>query len=143
MTALLHKPSHKALKLLGKGGKKLIAAVPFVGAVIGHASAAEAAMSGDIKGAALDEFGNVPVAGNLLDAARGGMDIGEALDVWLGISDVAAGHGDKVRENAKSIGFSEDTAFYIGAGGAALSAVTVAPRIAFENTVKEWWGGRK
>ncbi|KAH7317419.1 hypothetical protein BKA65DRAFT_483637 [Rhexocercosporidium sp. MPI-PUGE-AT-0058] len=94
-------------------------------------------------GAALDEFGNVPVAGDLLDAARGGMDIGEALDVGLGISDVAAGYGDKVREYAKSIGFSEDTAFYIGARGAALSAVTVAPRIAFENMVKEWWGGRK
>ncbi|KAF2012901.1 RHS repeat-associated core domain protein [Aaosphaeria arxii CBS 175.79] len=132
----------KALKLLGKGGKKLLAAVPFVGAVMGHASAAEAAMSGDIQGAALDEFGNVPVAGDLLDAARGGMDIGAALDAGLGISDVAAGHGEDVRKFAKDIGFSEDTAFYIGAGGAALSSITVAPRIALENTIKEWWNGR-
>ncbi|KAL2060433.1 hypothetical protein VTL71DRAFT_9464 [Oculimacula yallundae] len=133
----------KALKLLGKGGKKLLAAIPFVGAVLGHASAAEAAMSGDVKGAALDEFGNVPVAGDLLDAARGGMDIGEALEVGLGISDVAAGHGEKVRGLAKSLGFGEDASLYIGAGGAALSSITVAPRIALENTVKEWWGGRK
>jgi RHS repeat-associated protein len=133
----------KALKLLGKAGKKFIAAVPFVGAVLGHASAAEAAMSGDVKGAALDEFGNFPVAGDILDAARGGMDIGEALNVGLGVSDVAAGHGVKVREYAKSIGFSADTALYIGAVAAGLSAITVAPNIAFENTIKEWWDGRK
>jgi RHS repeat-associated protein len=134
--------SSKALKVatkLGKAGRHFAAAIPIAGIVLGQASAAHAASQGDYQGAALDEAGFVPVAGDLLDAFRGGVALGQAADEALGISDVAAGHGEKFERAAKSVGLGEDASRIVGATGAALSAITVAPSIALQNTVMGWF----
>lgn len=135
------KESGKGLKVAGKlakAGRHFAAAVPIAGIVLGQASAAHAASTGDYTGAALDEAGFIPVAGDLLDAARGGMALGEALDEGLGISDVAAEHGARFEKAAKFLGLGEDASLVVGATGAALSAITVAPTIALQRTVVGW-----
>ena len=73
----------RAGRHLKKAGKRALAAIPVVGSFVGHASSAQAAASGDITGAALDEFGNVPVAGDLVDAGRAGYAVGEAINELL------------------------------------------------------------
>ncbi|ERF71377.1 hypothetical protein EPUS_09301 [Endocarpon pusillum Z07020] len=128
----------KALKLLGKAGRHFVAALPVLGMVMGHASAAHAAANGDLQGAALDEAGFIPVAGDLLDAGRGGLALGEALDEGLGISDVAVEHGAVADKLAQDMGFSRETSMYIGAGTSALSAITVSPGIALHKTATEY-----
>jgi hypothetical protein len=90
-------------------------------------------------GTALDEAGFIPVAGDLLDAARGGIALGEALDEGLGISDVAAEHGERFEKAAKYVGLGEDASRIVGATGAALSSITVAPTIALKRTVVGWF----
>ncbi|MBI5145809.1 MAG: VCBS repeat-containing protein [Thaumarchaeota archaeon] len=129
----------KVLKALGKAGRHLAAAVPLLGIVAGQASAATAVHQGDYTGAAMDEIGFIPVVGDLLDAARGGLALGEALNEGLGIEDVAGKHGMAVEGAAKSLGFSQDTSRLIGATGAALSSITVAPSIALQQTVFGWF----
>ncbi|WP_204043226.1 SpvB/TcaC N-terminal domain-containing protein [Acrocarpospora phusangensis] len=128
----------KVLTKLGKAGRHFVAAVPVAGIVLGQASAAHAASQGDYTGAALDEAGFVPVVGDLLDAARGGMALGEALEEGLGISDIAAEHGRLVEGVARSAGLSQDASMIVGATGAAVSAITVAPRIAVKRTIEGW-----
>jgi RHS repeat-associated protein len=63
--------------------KRAGAAIPIIGIVVGQASVAQAATTGDYTGAALDEFGFVPVAGDLVDAGRAGYALGEAINVFL------------------------------------------------------------
>lgn len=136
------KESGKGLKVAGKlakAGRHFAAAVPIAGIVLGQASAAHAASTGDYTGAVLDEAGFIPVAGDLLDAARGGMALGEALDEGLGISDVAAEHGDRFEKAAKFVGLGEDASRIVGATGAALSSITVAPSIALQRTISGWF----
>jgi hypothetical protein len=129
----------RVLTKLGKAGRHFVAAVPFIGIALGQASAAHAAAKGDYTGAALDEAGFIPVAGDLLDAARGGIAVGEALDEGLGISDVAAEHGERFEKAAKFVGLGEDAARIVGATGAAISSITVAPSIALKRTVMGWF----
>jgi RHS repeat-associated protein len=129
----------KALAKLGKAGRHFAAAIPIAGIVLGQASAAHAASQGDYTGAVLDEVGFIPVVGDVLDAARGGVALGEALDEGLGISDVAAEHGMKFEAAAKSVGLGEDSSRIVGAAGAALSSITVAPQIALQRTVAGWF----
>jgi hypothetical protein len=129
----------KVLAKLGKAGRHFAAAIPIAGIVLGQASAAHAASTGDYAGAALDEAGFIPVAGDLLDAARGGMALGEALDEGLGIGDVAAEHGERFEKAAKFIGLGQDASMIVGATGAALSSITVAPTIALKRTVMGWF----
>jgi len=136
------KESGKGLKVAGKlakAGRHFAAAIPIAGIVLGQASAAHAASTGDYTGAVLDEAGFIPVAGDLLDAARGGVALGEALDEGLGISDVAAEHGERFEKAAKFVGLSEDASRIVGATGAALSSITVAPSIALQRTVAGWF----
>ncbi|UJS21753.1 MAG: RHS repeat-associated core domain-containing protein [Candidatus Brocadia sp.] len=136
------KESSKGMKVaakLGKAGRHLAAAIPIAGIVLGQASAAHAASQGDYMGTALDEAGFIPVAGDLLDAARGGIALGEALDEGLGISDVAAEHGERFEKAAKYVGLGEDASRIVGATGAALSSITVAPTIALKRTVVGWF----
>jgi len=136
------KESGKGLKVAGKlakAGRHFAAAVPIAGIVLGQASAAHAASTGDYTGAVLDEAGFIPVAGDLLDAARGGVALGEALDEGLGISDVAAEHGERFEKAAKFVGFGEDASRIVGATGAALSSITVAPSIALQRTITGWF----
>ncbi len=129
----------KALAKLGKAGRHLVAAIPVAGIILGQASAAHAASQGDYAGAAMDEAGNIPVVGDLLDAARGGIALGEALDEGLGISDVAAQHGQRFEQAAKAVGLGQDASTVVGAIGAGLSAITVAPSIALAQTVSGWF----
>ncbi|MFD4444743.1 SpvB/TcaC N-terminal domain-containing protein [Nocardia sp. NPDC058519] len=136
------KESEKGLKAAGKlakAGRHFIAAIPFAGIVLGQASAAHAASTGDYTGAALDEAGFIPVVGDLLDAARGGVALGEALEEGLGISDTAAEHGERFEKAAKFVGLGEDASRFVGATGAALSSITVAPSIALQRTVAGWF----
>jgi hypothetical protein len=79
------------------------------------------------------------VAGDLLDAARGGVALGEALDVGLGITDVGVEHGKRFEKAAKFVGLGEDASRIVGATGAALSSITVAPSIALRRTVAGWF----
>jgi hypothetical protein len=134
----------KALKLLKKAGKFGLAAIPFLGTWLGHASAAEAAASGDYAGAALDEAGNIPVAGDLLDAGRGGWALGEAIDEGLGITDLAQEDGKKAEAIAKKLGASDDTAMYIGATAAGLASVGLVlnPIELTKRKYQEWKNGR-
>ncbi len=73
-----------------KGIKLLGAAVPFAGTSIGHASAVQAASEGRVGEAALDEAGNIPFWGDLLDAFRGSYEIASGVDEMLGISNSVA-----------------------------------------------------
>lgn len=75
--------SPKALRAadhLSTAARRGLAALPVVGAILGQASAAQAAASGDVQGAALDELGNIPIAGDLLDAGRAGYALGESIN---------------------------------------------------------------
>lgn len=129
----------RVLAKIGKAGRFAVAAIPIAGIVLGQASAAHAASQGDYAGAALDEAGLIPVAGDLLDAARSGVALGEALDEGLGISDVAPEHGEQFEKAAKFVGLGDDASRIVGATGAALSSITVAPSIALQRTVMGWF----
>lgn len=120
----------KVMAKLGKAGRHALAAIPIAGAVIGHASAAHAASQGDYTSAALDEAGFIPVAGDLLDAGRAGIALGEALDEGLGISTIAAEHGMAIQDAAKGLGMGETASFVVGAVGTVASSWTVAPVMA-------------
>lgn len=116
----------KALKALGKAGRHLAAAVPLVGIVAGQASAATAASQGDYAGAALDEVGFVPIAGDLVDAARGGYALGEAANELLVNEDLAMRHGDVAKAAAQKLGAGETLSDVVGGLAAAGSAVSQA-----------------
>jgi RHS repeat-associated protein len=119
---------------LAKAGRHFTAAVPGFGIAAGQASAVYSASQGDATGAALDEAGFIPVAGDLLDAARGGVALGEAADETFNISGVAAEHGALVD---RALG-SGDGAHFLGAAAAATSAITIAPAIAVGRTIVDW-----
>jgi len=91
---------------LKTAAKRLGAAVPVIGMVLGHASAAHAAASGDVQGAALDEFGNVPIAGDLVDAARAGYSVGEAINEYIP-PDVQDAIGGTINEIVNEGGWKE------------------------------------
>jgi RHS repeat-associated protein len=125
-----------ALKQLGTKALKVI---PFVGISAGVASAGYEASQGNTGTAALDAVGLIPVAGDVVDAARLGVAVGEVANEALGISDVAAEHGSAVEGVAKSLGINQDASRIIGATGAALSAITIAPSIALNRTISGWF----
>jgi len=125
----------KVLAKLGKAGRHIAAAVPLLGIAAGQASAGYNVSQGNYTEAVLDEAGFIPIAGDLLDAARAGVAIGEALDEGLGISDVATEHGLAVQGAAKSLGLGEDGALIAGAITAGVSSITVAPGLALRNTI--------
>jgi hypothetical protein len=129
----------RVLAKLGKAGRHALAAIPAVGIIAGQASAAHSISQRDYVGAALDEAGFIPVVGDVIDAARAGVALGEAMDEALGISEVAQGHGERFERAAKSIGLGEDSSRIIGATGAAISPITVAPTIALYKTVSGWF----
>ena len=100
---------------LKTAAKRLGAAVPVVGMVLGHASAAHAAASGDVQGAALDEFGNVPIAGDLVDAGRAGYSVGEAINEFLP-EDVKNAIGGTINEIVSEGGWKEIVRHPFGIG---------------------------
>ena len=111
------------MKSLGKAGRHLAAAVPLLGMAAGQASAATAASRGDYVGAAMDEAGLIPVAGDLLDAARGGYALGEAANDLLVNEDLAMRHGDVAKVAAQKLGAGETMSDVVGGLAAAGSAV--------------------
>jgi hypothetical protein len=105
----------RAGKHLKTAGKRAGAAVPVAGAIIGHSSAAHAAATGDVQGAALDEFGNVPVAGDLVDAGRAGYSVGEAINEFLP-EDVKNAIGGTIHEIVSEGGWKEIVRHPFGIG---------------------------
>lgn len=131
----------KVMGKLAKAGRHAMAAIPIAGIVAGQASAAYSVSEGDYVGAAMDEAGFIPVVGDLLDAGRAGVAVGEALDEGLGISDVASEHGFAVEGAAKKLGLGEDTSRVLGAIGAGVSSITIAPKIAADRMISSTISG--
>ncbi|TCK16760.1 RHS repeat-associated protein [Ancylobacter aquaticus] len=128
-----------AKTVLKKLGTKALKVIPFVGMGAGATSAAYEASQGNMGSATLDVVGLVPVVGDVVDAGRLGVAVGEAADQLLGISDVAAEHGAAAEGVAKRVGLSTDNARIAGAVTAGLSAITVAPTMAVQRTVTGWF----
>ncbi len=110
-------------KGLAKAGRHFLAAIPGAGIIIGQSSAAYAASQGDYTGAVLDEAGFIPFAGDLLDAFRGGMAVGEVIPEVLPIEEAATKSGKSTEAAAKYLGADEDQARIAGGVGAAAGAV--------------------
>jgi RHS repeat-associated protein len=118
----------KALAKLGKAGRHFAAAIPFLGIAAGQASAAHAASQGDYAGALMDEAGFIPVAGDLLDAARGGYALGEVANELLVDEDMAMSHGEVAKAAMQKLGAGETVSNIVGglaAAGSALGQVAV------------------
>lgn len=126
-------------KTLTKLGTKALKVVPFVGIGAGLYSVKAEAAQGNYGTAALEAVGLVPVVGDVVDAARLGVAVGEAGAEALGIGDVAFEHGTAVEGAAKGLGLGTDAARVIGATGAAVSSITVAPYIAAKRKIASWF----
>ena len=122
-------------KLLGTKAAKFI---PGVGIAVGVGLVANDLRTGDYGSAAWDTAEAIPVAGDVVGAFHGGLAIGTVANEALGIDKVAAEHGEAVEHAATSLGLSKDTAVIVGATGAALSAITVAPTIALTRKISGW-----
>ena len=115
---------------LTKAGKLFAAALPVLGVALTTASNAQAATTlatsdsaVDKREAALDLAGNIPVAGDLLDAARGGFALGEAAGELMVDQELAMRHGDAAKGLAMKAGLPEDFANVVGGVAAAGSAL--------------------
>lgn len=126
------------MKSLAKAGKLAVAALPVVGAGVGHASAAHAAATGDYTGAALDEAGNIPVAGDLLDAGRAGVALGTALDEATGYSEFTAAEGREWEAAARELGAGETLSTVAGVTG---TLVNTVPLVHVVNRGYNWLFG--
>jgi hypothetical protein len=138
------KTGTEALEVVGKStaktalkklGTKALKVIPFVGMGAGAASAVYEESQGNHVSAALDTVGLIPVVGDVVDAGRLGVAIGETADELLGISDVAAEHGAAVEGAAKYVGLGEDSSRVVGAIGAGVSSITIAPTIAVSKKI--------
>jgi hypothetical protein len=125
--------------ILKKLGTKALKVIPFVGIGSGLYSAEAEASQGNYGNATLDAVGLVPVVGDVVDAARLGVAVGEVGSELLGIEDVAAEHGGAAESAAKYVGLGEDASRIVGATGAALSSITIAPSIALNRKVMGWF----
>jgi len=120
-------------------GTKVAKYIPVVGVVVGAGLVAKDLKEHDYAAAAWDTAEAIPVAGDVVGAGHLGITGGTALNEGLGIDKVAAEFGDKAEAAAKRVGFSQDTATIVGATGAAISSITVAPYIALERKVASWF----
>jgi RHS repeat-associated protein len=116
--------------ILKKLAPKALKVIPFVGIGAGLYSTQAEAAQGNYVTAGAEAVGMIPVVGDVVDAARLGYAVGEVANEVLGIDEVAAEHGDRFEKAASSLGLGEDGARLVGATGAALSSITVAPTIA-------------
>lgn len=126
----------EGVKVLGTKAAKFI---PFVGIGVGVGLVANDLRKGDYASAAWDAAEAIPVVGDVVGAGHLGITVGTAANEVLGIDKVAAEHGTVLEGAAKSLGFSTDTSRLIGATGAALSSITVAPQIAIQNKIAGWF----
>jgi hypothetical protein len=122
-------------KILGTKAAKF---VPFVGIGVGVGLVANDLHKGDYTSAAWDAAEAIPVVGDVVGAGHLGITAGGALNEGLGIDTVAAEHGMAVQAAAKSLGLGQDASLYVGAAGAAISSITVAPGIALRRTMVGW-----
>jgi hypothetical protein len=123
-------------KMLGTKAAKF---VPFVGIGVGVGLVAKDLKEGDYASAAWDAAEAVPVIGDVVGAAHLGITVGTAANEGLGIDKVAAEHGERFEKAAKFVGLGEDASRIVGATGAALSSITVAPTIALQRKVMGWF----
>lgn len=123
-------------KVLGTRATKF---VPFVGIGVGAALVAKDLKSGDYASAAWDAAEAIPVVGDVVGAGHLGIGVGGAVNEGLGIDKVASEHGSAVERAAKTVGLSTDTAQLIGATGAAISSITIAPTIAIQRKISSWF----
>jgi hypothetical protein len=123
-------------------GSKAAKFVPFVGIGIGIGIGiglvAKDLKEGDYESAAWDAAEAIPVVGDVVGAAHLGITVGTAANEDLGIERIATEHGMAIEDAAKSLGLSTDAARLVGATGAALSSITVAPQIAIQNKIAAW-----
>jgi hypothetical protein len=113
--------------------------IPFVGIGVGVYLVQDDLRKGDYASAAWDTAEAIPVVGDVVAAGHLGITAGTVLNEGLGIDKVAAEHGEAVEGAARSLGFSKDTSMIIGATGAGLSSITVAPTIAAYRKVAGWF----
>lgn len=123
-------------KILGTKAAKF---VPFVGVGIGIALVAKDYKNGDYKSLAWDATEAIPVVGDVVGALHIGITTGTFLNSTLGIDKVAAEHGTRVENAAKSLGVPTDIARIAGATGAAVSAITIAPMQAAGRKIAGWF----
>jgi RHS repeat-associated protein len=123
-------------KFLGKKAAKFI---PFVGIGVGVGLVANDWRKGDWKSLAWDAAEAIPVVGDVVGAGHLGIETGTVLNEGLGIDKVAAEHGEAVEHAATAIGIPKDAAMILGATGAALSSITIAPQIALNRTITKWF----
>jgi RHS repeat-associated protein len=119
-------------------GTKVAKLVPFVGIGVGAGLVAADLRTRDYGAAALDTLEAIPVVGDVVAAGHLGVSAGTALNQALGIEAVAAEHGAQFESAARRLGLSEDTSRIIGALGAGLSSITVAPSEALERSLAKW-----
>ncbi|MEV8596135.1 SpvB/TcaC N-terminal domain-containing protein [Streptomyces sp. NPDC052012] len=124
--------------LLKAGGKKVLKYTPVVGIAVGIVLVANDAKAGDLKSAAWDAAEAVPVVGDVVGAGHMGMETGEAANNLLGIDQVAAEHGESVRQGVKKLTGWDGTALVAGGVVAGVSAITVAPGLALGRTLGGW-----
>lgn len=123
------KQAPKATKLakvgtsLAKASRHGASAIPFVGIGANIAAAGYNWSQGNYGSAFLDAFGAVPIVGDVVDAARGGVALGDAVSEAPAIEKAAMRTGAGFEDAAKYVGFGADTSRAIGAGGAAIGAV--------------------
>ena len=123
-------------KLLGTKAAKFI---PFVGIGIGIGLVGNDIRKSDYASASWDAAEAIPIVGDVVGAGHFGITVGGALNEGLGIEKVASDHGMAIEGAVKSLGLSQDTSRIIGATGAALSSITVAPTIALQRTISGWF----
>lgn len=119
-------------KFVAEKGAKF---VPFVGIAVGVYLVQDDLRNGDYASAAWDTAEAIPVVGDVVGAGHLGIIGGTAANEGLGIDKVAAEHGMAVEGAARKIGFGDTGATIVGATGAALSSITVAPYIALNRLI--------
>ena len=126
------------LKEAGKFvGEKAAKFTPFLGVAVGVGLVGYDLKHGDLESAAWDTAEAIPVVGDVVGAGHMGIIAGTAANEGLGIDKVAAEHGMAVEHAAKWLGIPPGAAMYVGATGAAVSAITVAPNIAISRKVSD------
>ncbi len=98
----------KVLAALVRGGGNALKVLGPVGMIVGLESSAAAAERGEY-GVAAFELGTTVAgaAGDVVDAGRAGLDVGEAIGEYHGIYDKAGEHGEAVRAYTESLGAGE------------------------------------
>jgi hypothetical protein len=113
--------------------------IPVVGIAVGIVLVAHDAHAKDYKSAGWDAAEAIPVVGDAVGAGHLGIAAGTAANAGLGIDSVAAEHGASVERAARSVGLGAGASQVLGATGAALSAISIAPTVAVQRKIANWF----